>query len=63
MSRLAAGHPQGTGLDAGENGATIPVGSVDNHPPKSNDVPRHLSTVSRDIAVVAGAGIEPATSG
>jgi hypothetical protein len=29
-------------------------------PLKCNDVPRHLSTVSRDITCVAGAGFEPA---
>jgi hypothetical protein len=28
---------------------------------KSNDVPRHLSTVSRDIAVVRRTGFEPRT--
>ena len=47
-SRLAAGHPQGPGLDPGEDGATLQAG-MPNNPPKCNDVPRHLLTVSRDI--------------
>ena len=46
-SRLAAGHPQGPGLDPGEDGATIAAGMPNTT--RINDVPRHLLTVSRDI--------------
>lgn len=55
MSRLAAGHPQGPGLDTGEDGATINTG-MPKHPTKCNDVPRHLLTVSRDITALTFAG-------
>jgi hypothetical protein len=59
-SRLAAGHPKGPGLDPGEDGATITSRDAE-HPPKCNDVPRHLLTMSRDITVVGATGLEPVT--
>ena len=59
-SRLAAGHPQGPGLDPGEDGATITSRDAET-PRKCNDVPRHLPTVSRDITCGAARGLEPLT--
>ena len=44
-------------------GGLIPPGPPPQKRWKCNDVPRHLSTVSRDITLVAGAGLRPATSG
>ena len=58
--QLAAGHPQGPGLDTGEDGATITSRDA-GHPQKCNDVPRHLLTVSRDITLAHPEGFEPPT--
>jgi hypothetical protein len=68
-AQLAAGHPQVNGLDPGENAATLTNRGSNNHQPppnnhpKCNDVPRHLSTVSRDITSVGPVGLEPTTRG
>jgi hypothetical protein len=53
-------HPQGPGLDSGEDGATITSRDA-GHPQKCNDVPRHLLTVSRDITRELARGLEPLT--
>jgi hypothetical protein len=57
---LAEGHPQGPGLDTGEDGATITSRDV-GYPQKCNDVSRHLLTVSRDITRELARGLEPLT--
>jgi len=56
---LAAGHPQGYGLDPGEDGAALPTGMPALPKPRSkcNDVSRHPSTMTRDIT-----GVEPTVS-
>ena len=46
--RLGRSHPPGPGLGPGENGATLTSREA-KHPPKFNDVSRHLLTVSRDL--------------
>jgi hypothetical protein len=47
-SRLAAGHPQGPGLDPGENGATIPSRDAETAPQMQRCL-ETLLTMSRDI--------------
>ena len=53
------GHPQGPGLDSGENGHTMI--SRDARTANGNNGSRHLLTVSRDITKVRREGIEPPT--
>jgi hypothetical protein len=61
-SRLAAGHPQGPGLDpsrTASHSATAPR-DTRHTARKCKDVSRHLPTVSRDITGEPVTGIEPA---
>src|SRR5215218_5816200 len=60
---------KGSGLDRGEDDATItnrghtqPRNDLQPTAQKCNDVPRHLSTVSRDITKELARGLEPLTT-
>ena len=46
---------------ATSNPADVPTRTTQEEPLKCNDVPRHLSTVSRDITLVEPRGLEPLT--